>query len=84
MYNYMTFWTLVLLCFVFCLLFHGVGVAFSAMENRRREKKVSAQIERDKREAMEMINKLKAVISTRPSGNKKESVPAPEGGGAVS
>jgi hypothetical protein len=82
MYNYLSFWTLTLLCLIFCLLFHGIGYGLTAIERSRREKKLRASIERDKKEAVEMLNALKHVIES--TKKKAEPAPAPEGGGAVS
>jgi hypothetical protein len=78
MYNYMSFWTIALLCLIFSLLFHGVGHGLSALEHRLRDKKRRADIEQDKKEAMEMVNALKRAI------NSSKPTSTPGGGGPVS
>jgi hypothetical protein len=81
MYNYMSFWTLCLLCLVFCLLFHAIGFTFAKYRQDKQDKKDRALLEQDKKDATEMVNALKKVVY---STTKKEPTAAPGGGGAVS
>lgn len=85
MYNYMSFWMICLLCLVFCLLFHSISFAVDRFADFHREKRRQALLDRDKKDAIEMVNALHTLLNrAKETRENVATTPAPKRGGPVS